>query len=82
MIDCRMCIRFAEDGGTVWPDLNSFREMLRRESSVRIELAGPSIIGAIRLENRFRMMAYKWWLNALEEGIGSPEPFPVQPLPH
>lgn len=64
----------------MWPDLNSFRDMLRRESSIRIELAGPSIIGAIRLENRLRMIAYKWWLKALEEGIGGPGPFQVKSL--
>ena len=65
-----------------WPDLGSFKEMLRDESLMRIGVMGPWIVPGVRAENQLRIYLYKWWLKAVDEGIGDPallEPLPPNP---
>jgi len=55
-----------------WPDVDTFKDWLREESVVRLRIAGPWIRDGIKLENKVRLSLYKWWLKAVEEGVGKP----------
>jgi hypothetical protein len=41
-----------------------------QESLLRLEVVGPGFTDLLAFENKFRLSAYKAWLNALQNGIG------------
>jgi hypothetical protein len=62
--------------GTVfWPDIDSFRNMLRNEASFRLRilgLLGDSWAKPIKDESDWRLDLYKKWLWTLHKGVGEP----------
>jgi hypothetical protein len=60
----------AGDDMSVYPSLDKFKDLLRAESNLRLTVAGPWIRDYVVAENRVRLALYKWWLKALDEGIG------------
>lgn len=60
----------AEEDEEEWPDMESFKRQLRKESEMRLDLFGRDMLGPLRMENKMRIAAYQWWLDAIQDGIG------------
>ena len=56
-----------------WMDINTFRDLLRKEANFRMQFLGDDWVPTIKQENNFRTETYKNWLWALNEGIGDPD---------
>ena len=56
----------------VWPDLPSFKSLLRQEIKWRLALAGPRIADSVRDEAKWRLRVYRRWLGVLDLDFGEP----------
>jgi hypothetical protein len=55
-----------------WPDIDSFRGMLRNEAALRLRILGDDWSGVVKDESDWRLGLYKKWLWMLHNGIGEP----------
>lgn len=56
----------------LWPDLDTFRNLLRDEAGMRLRLLGNDWKGAVKEEADWRLDLYKNWLWTLHNGVGEP----------
>jgi hypothetical protein len=56
----------------VWPDLDTFRNLLRDEAGMRLRILGSDWSDAIKDESDWRLDLYKNWLWTLHNGWGTP----------
>jgi len=63
--------RLSKPDNLEWPSISEFKDMLRGESEMRLDVAGPWILDGVRAENRIRLGLYKWWLGAVKDGVGA-----------
>ncbi|KAL3919720.1 MAG: hypothetical protein SGILL_003616, partial [Bacillariaceae sp.] len=54
----------------VWMDLDTFKDLLRKEAEFRMRLAGEKFAPDIKRESDWRLELYKDWLWKLHDGIG------------
>lgn len=57
-----------------WMDLPTFRDFLRKEAQLRIQIIGPDWKESVLDESRWRYDLYKTWLTMLDEGVGGENP--------
>jgi len=69
--------RSAEDEGdmrgessTLWMDVPTFKQYLRREADLRLMILGPDWEDWVKGESDWRLNLYSKWLNVVENGIG------------
>lgn len=55
-----------------WPDIDSFRDMLRNEAGLRLRILGDDWSDAVKDESEWRLNLYKDWLWTLHDGVGDP----------
>jgi len=55
-----------------WPDIDSFRNMLRNEAGLRLRILGDDWSDAVKDESEWRLNLYKDWLWTLHDGVGDP----------
>lgn len=56
----------------IWPDMDSFRNMLRNEASLRLRILGDDWSEVVKEESDWRLDLYKKWLWTLHNGVGDP----------
>ena len=56
----------------MWPDMETFRSLLRNEAGLRLRILGDDWKDIVRDESKWRHDLYKEWLWALHNGLGSP----------
>ena len=56
----------------LWPDIDSFRDMLRNEARLRIRILGDDWSDIVKEESDWRLSLYKSWLWTLHNGVGDP----------
>merc|ERR1712238_606040 len=54
----------------IWVDMDSFRDLLRKEADFRMQFLGDDWAPTIKQENNWRTELYKNWLFALNTGVG------------
>ena len=54
----------------IWPDIDTFRALLRKEANFRMNFIGDDWSDVIKEENDWRTNVYKSWLWSLNNGIG------------
>lgn len=59
-----------ETSGSIWMDIPSFKNFLRREAEFRLSILGPDWEDWVRGESEWRLDLYKKWLNLLKDGYG------------
>jgi len=52
-----------------WMDLDTFRDVLRKEAQLRLKILGPDWKESVLDESRWRYDLYKTWLTMLDEGV-------------
>ncbi|GKY92871.1 hypothetical protein MPSEU_000256300 [Mayamaea pseudoterrestris] len=55
-----------------WPDINSFRNMLRDEASLRLRIIGKEYTDLVKQESEWRLNLYEQWLWKLHDGVCEP----------
>ena len=55
-----------------WPDIDSFRKMLRDEAGMRLSILGDGFADTVKDESEWRLELYKNWLWTLHNGVGKP----------
>jgi hypothetical protein len=55
-----------------WPDIDSFRSMLRNEAGMRLRILGDEWEQSVKDESDWRLNLYKDWLWMLHNGVGEP----------
>lgn len=55
-----------------WPDVHTFRDLLRKEASMRISIVGDDFADAVKDESDWRLQLYTDWLWTLHGGVGEP----------
>jgi hypothetical protein len=55
-----------------WPDVDSFRDMLRNEARIRLLILGDDFVDSVKQESDWRLNLYKNWLWTLHSGVGEP----------
>jgi len=55
-----------------WPDITTFRNLLRDEASLRLNILGDDWADIVKQESDWRLKLYKDWLWTLHDGIGNP----------
>jgi hypothetical protein len=56
----------------VWVDINTFRDLLRREAEMRVRILGSDWKKTVKEESKWRLDLYKEWLWSLSDGVGDP----------
>ena len=56
----------------IWVDMDTFRDLLRREAGLRLRILGEDWADVVKDESNWRLSLYKEWLWALNKGIGNP----------
>jgi hypothetical protein len=56
----------------IWLDINKFRDLLRREAELRVQILGDDWEETVKKESKWRLDLYKEWLWSLSEGVGDP----------
>lgn len=56
----------------LWPDFDTFRDLLRDEAELRLRILGNGWTDAVREEVDWRLGLYREWLWTLHNGIGEP----------
>ena len=59
-----------EEDDSVWMDVSTFKQFLRKEMDLRLWILGPDWKDQIRSESQWRLNLYKQWISALEDGVG------------
>jgi len=64
--------RDGDDGesSSIWMDIPTFKQYLRREAELRLMLLGPDWEGWVKGETDWRLNLYKKWIDVVEDGIG------------
>jgi hypothetical protein len=55
-----------------WPDIDTFRNLLRDEASLRLRILGNDWAGVVKDESDWRLDLYTRWLWTLHHGVGEP----------
>ena len=55
-----------------WMDIDTFRNLLRSEAELRMNILGGRFSKAIKDESDWRLNLYKDWLWTLDKGLGKP----------
>jgi hypothetical protein len=55
----------------LWVDIDTFKNLLRREAKFRMTVLGDDWAPRIKAESDWRLQLYKGWLWALHNGVGS-----------
>ena len=55
-----------------WPDIDTFRSLLRKEAALRLKVLGDGWSQTVRDESEWRLDLYKNWLWTLHTGVGDP----------
>jgi hypothetical protein len=58
--------------GWFWPDLKTFRNLLRNEAGMRMRILGPDWVDSVKEESDWRLDLYRNWLWTLSRGWGEP----------
>ena len=56
----------------LWPDMNTFRGLLRNEAQMRLRILGDDYSDMVKNEADWRTDLYKNWLWTLHRGVGEP----------
>lgn len=56
----------------LWPDLDTFRSLLRNEAGMRLRILGNDWSEKVKEESDWRLDLYKNWLWTLNDGVGDP----------
>ena len=56
----------------LWIDMDTFRDLLRREAELRVRILGDDWADTVKRESSWRLRLYKEWLWNLHDGIGEP----------
>lgn len=56
----------------LWPDMDTFRNLLRNEAELRLRILGDNWTDAVKEEADWRHDLYKNWLWTLHRGVGEP----------
>jgi hypothetical protein len=56
----------------IWPDMDSFRKLLRKEAELRLGILGDGWADAVKDETMWRHDLYSDWLWILKNGVGNP----------
>jgi hypothetical protein len=56
----------------VWPDMDTFRRLLRNEAGLRLKILGDDWADVVKEESDWRLNLYKDWLWTVHNGIGRP----------
>jgi hypothetical protein len=56
----------------LWPDIDTFRRLLRSEAKFRLRILGNGFAEAVKDESDWRLDLYKNWLWTLHRGVGKP----------
>lgn len=56
----------------MWPDMPTFRELLRNEADFRLRILGDGWSDVVREESDWRLGLYRDWLWLLNDGVGDP----------
>ena len=56
----------------LWVDINTFRDLLRKEAELRVRILGKDWKPTVKRESQWRLDLYKEWLWSLSEGVGDP----------
>ena len=59
-----------DPGSPIWVDIETFRDLMRKEAEFRMQFMGEDWVPTIKQENRWRTELYKNWLWALNNGVG------------
>jgi hypothetical protein len=55
-----------------WPDMNTFRTLLRSEAGLRLRILGDDWTETVKQESDWRLNLYRDWLWTLHDGVGDP----------
>jgi len=58
------------ESSTLWMDIPTFKQYLRREADLRLMIIGPDWEDWVKGESDWRLNLYKQWLNVVENGVG------------
>ena len=53
-----------------WPDMDTFRKLLRSEAELRLRILGEDWTDTVKQESNWRLDLYKEWLWVLHDGVG------------
>jgi hypothetical protein len=56
----------------VWMDIDTFRDLLRKEAELRVRILGEGWSDTVKRESSWRLRLYKEWLWNLHDGVGEP----------
>jgi hypothetical protein len=56
----------------VWVDIDTFRDLLRKEAEFRVRILGEDWKQPVKKESKWRLDLYKEWLWSLSDGVGGP----------
>jgi hypothetical protein len=56
----------------LWPDVDTFRDLIRKEAGFRLAILGDDWSGVVKDESDWRLNLYTDWLWTLHNGWGSP----------
>ena len=56
----------------LWMDIDTFRDLLKREAELRVRILGEGWSETIKRESSWRLRLYKEWLWNLHDGVGEP----------
>lgn len=63
-------LRSNEKLDSIWMDISSFKNYLRREAEFRLSILGPEWEDWVKGESQWRLDLYKKWLDLVEDGYG------------
>jgi hypothetical protein len=55
---------------SIWMDIPTFKQYLRREADLRLSILGPDWEGWVKGESDWRLNLYQGWLDIVEDGVG------------
>ena len=58
--------------GSFWPDMDTFRNLLRNEAELRLRILGDGFEDSVKQETMWRHNLYSDWLWTLKNGVGNP----------
>lgn len=74
--------RSNEESDSIWMDIPSFKNYLRREAEFRLSILGPEWEDWVKGESKWRLDLYKKWLDLVEDGYGKDLMDDLYTVPH